>query len=149
MSTTGPPKAAAKIDAEMPKGRLPMRMQAGLLSIIFAASLAGTSFADPLKYDTDKDGTLDIAEMQAAAGAAFDRLNKDQDTTLEYGEAKGRVSKKAFVAADPDKDNSLSKDEYIAMAEKLFKAADLENDGTLDARELRSKAGRALQRLLK
>ncbi len=53
------------------------------------------------------------------------------------------------MAADPDKDNSLTKDEYIAMAEKLFKAADLENDGTLDARELRSHAGRALQRLLK
>ncbi|MEI9916968.1 MAG: hypothetical protein WDN29_15505 [Methylovirgula sp.] len=68
---------------------------------------------------------------------------------MEYKEAKGRLSKKAFVAADPDKDNSLTKDEYIAMAEKLFKAADLENDGTLDARELRSHAGRALQRLLK
>jgi Ca2+-binding EF-hand superfamily protein len=128
---------------------MPMRAQAGLLSIIFAACLAGASFADPLKYDTDKDGTLDLAEMEAAAGAAFDRLNNDQDTTLEYKEAKGRLSNKAFVAADPDKDNSLTKDEYIAMAERLFKAADVENDGTLNARELRSKAGRALQRLLK
>ncbi|MEI9916967.1 MAG: hypothetical protein WDN29_15500 [Methylovirgula sp.] len=44
-----------------------MRVQAGLLSIVFAVSLAGASFADPLKYDTDKDGTLDLAEMEAAA----------------------------------------------------------------------------------
>ncbi len=125
-----------------------MRLQAGLLSIIFATSFAGASLAAPLKYDTDNDGTLDLAEMETAAGAAFDRLNKDQDTTLEYNETNGQLSKKAFIAADPDKDNSLTKDEYIAMAEKLFKAADLENDGTLDARELRSKAGRALRRLL-
>jgi Ca2+-binding EF-hand superfamily protein len=125
-----------------------MRLHAGLLSLVFAVGLANASFAAPLKYDTDKDGTLDLAEMEAAAGAAFDRLNKDKDTTLEYHETKGRVSKKAFLAADPDKDNTLTKDEYIAMAEKLFKAADLENDGTLDARELRSRAGRALQRLL-
>jgi Ca2+-binding EF-hand superfamily protein len=126
-----------------------MRVQAGLLSIVFAVGLAGASLANPLKYDTDKDGTLDLAEMEAAAGAAFDRLNKDQDTTLEFREASGRMSKKAFTAADPDKDNSLSKDEYVAMAERLFKAADTEHDGTLDARELHSRAGRALLRLLK
>jgi len=43
----------------------------------------------------------------------------------------------------------LSKDEYLALVEKLFKKADTNNDGTLDAKEMRSKAGRALERLLR
>jgi hypothetical protein len=125
-----------------------MRTSFGLISLLFIVGLTGAVFAAPLKYDTDKDGTLDLAEMQAAAGAAFDRLNKDGDATLAYGEAKGHVDKKAFIAADPDDDTTLTKEEYVEMAEKLFKAADINNEGTLDARELRSRAGRALRRLL-
>lgn len=99
--------------------------------------------------DTDKDGTLDLAEVKAAASAAFDRLDQDKDTTLDYKEAAGHLNKEEFKSADVDKDRTLTKDEYLALAEKLFKAADTNNDGTLNAAELRSKAGRALQRLLK
>lgn len=99
--------------------------------------------------DTDKDRTLDLAEVKAAAGIAFDNLDKDKDTTLDYKEAAGRLNKKEFKSADTDKDHTLTKDEYIALAEKLFKVADANNDGTLNAAELRTKAGRALQRLLK
>jgi hypothetical protein len=40
------------------------------------------------------------------------------------------------------------KDEYFAFVEAAFKSADMDNDGTIDAKELRSPAGRALQRLL-
>jgi Ca2+-binding EF-hand superfamily protein len=124
-----------------------MRIKVVLLSLLLAFA-ASTTFARPLKYDIDKDGTLDLAEMEAAASAAFDRLDKDGDTTLAYDETKGRVGKNAFLAAEPDNDNTLTKAEYIGMAERLFKAADVNNEGTLDARELRSRAGRALQRLL-
>ncbi len=99
--------------------------------------------------DTDKDGTLDLAEVKAAASAAFENLDKDKDTTLDYKEAAGHLNKKEFKSADTDKDHTLTKDEYLALAEKLFKAADTNNDGTLDAAELRTRAGRALQRLLK
>ena len=53
------------------------------------------------------------------------------------------LGKKEFKAADPDNDGTLTKDEYLAIVEKLFKKADVDNDGTLDAKELRSKAGRA------
>jgi len=51
--------------------------------------------------------------------------------------------------ADPDKDGTISKDEYLGLAEKLFKEADADGEGTLDAKELRSKAGRQLLKLLK
>jgi hypothetical protein len=99
--------------------------------------------------DTNKDGTLDLAEVKAAAGAAFDSLDQDKDTTLDYKEAAGHLNKKEFKSADTDKDHTLTKDEYVALAEKLFKAADANNDGTLTTAELKTKAGRALQRLLK
>jgi EF hand len=42
----------------------------------------------------------------------------------------------------------VSKDEYLAYVEAVFKKADADNDGTLDAKELKTPAGRALLRLL-
>jgi hypothetical protein len=61
---------------------------------------------------------------------------------------RGRLSARELGAADPDKDGTLTKDEYLAVVEQRFKAANPDNDGTLDAKELRTKAGRALMRLL-
>jgi Ca2+-binding EF-hand superfamily protein len=52
-------------------------------------------------------------------------------------------------AADPDRDKTLTKDEYLAVVEQRFKAADPDHDGTLDSKELKTKAGRALLRLLR
>jgi Ca2+-binding EF-hand superfamily protein len=68
---------------------------------------------------------------------------------LDRKEAGSRIDRKEFSAADTDHDGTLSKDEYVALVEKLFKKADTNNDGTLDAKEMRSKAGRALERLLR
>jgi Ca2+-binding EF-hand superfamily protein len=99
--------------------------------------------------DTDKDGTLDLAEVQAAAGAEFDKLDKDKDGTLDAKEAAGHVSKSNFKAADSDNDETLSKDEYTGLAAKLFKAANPDNDTTIDAKELASTPGRQLERLIK
>ena len=62
----------------------------------------------------------------------------------------GRISTKDWAVADPDNDNNdTSKDEYLAYVETLFKQADPDNDGTIDAKELKSPAGRELLRLLK
>jgi hypothetical protein len=58
------------------------------------------------------------------------------------------LSAAEFASADPDKDGTLSKDEYLKLVEGRFKAADYDNDGTLDEKELRSRAGRALLPLL-
>ena len=114
-----------------------------------SAVAAGTGAEATLaKYNKDNDSTLDLAEVKAAAAAHFDKLNKDGDSTLEANEVKGVVGEKAFKAADPDNDGSLSKDEYLALVEKLFKKADPDNDGTLDASELKSKSGIALRRLI-
>ena len=100
-------------------------------------------------FDTDNDGTVDLAEAKKAASAMFDKLDPDHDGTLDKRELARRLTPKEFAAADPDRDGTLTKDEYLAVVEQRFKAADPDNDGTLDAKESRSRAGRALVRLLR
>ena len=100
-------------------------------------------------FDTDNDGTVDLAEAKKAASALFDRLDRDHDGTLDKRELAGRLTPKELAAADPDHDGTLSKDEYLAAVEQRFAAADPDHDGKLDARELKTKAGQALLQLLK
>ncbi len=122
-----------------------------------SAFLGGPLFAAPARaeqaaikaLDTDNDGTLDVSEVTKAADTVFDRLQKDQDDTLDRKELGSRLSAKEFAAADTDKDGTLTKDEYVALARKLFKQADVDGDGKLEAKELRSKAGQALLRLIR
>src|SRR3954467_11176273 len=94
---------------------------------------------DPIKmFDTDNDGTVDLAEAKKAASALFDKLDRDRDGTLDRRELARRLSAKEFVAADPDHDGTLTKDEYLAVVAQRFDAANPDKDGTLDGRELNS-----------
>ncbi len=101
------------------------------------------------QFDTDNDGTVDLAEAKKAGAAMFDTLDTDKDGTLSLKELHGRVSHKEFAAADADHDGTLSKEEYLALVEQRFKAADRDHDGTLTNWEFHSHAGRALTRLLR
>lgn len=129
-----------------------------VLLALAAATLYGGSqpvFAAPRQrapiqmFDTDNDGTLDLAEVKKAASALFARLDRDHDGTLDKRELAGRLSPKEFAAADPDHDGTLTEDEYLAAVEQRFNAANPDKDGTLDAKELSTSAGRALLRLLR
>ncbi len=100
-------------------------------------------------FDTDNDGTIDLAEAKKAATALFDKLETDKDGKITAKELQGRLSKVDLAAADPDKDSSLTKDEYLALVDARFKAADPDNDGKLDAKEIATPAGHALVRLMK
>jgi len=60
----------------------------------------------------------------------------------------GRLGGKDFSAADPDKDKTLTKNEYLTVVEQRFTAADTYGDGTVIAEEFRKPAGQALARLL-
>ena len=125
--------------------------------LISAAFLPVASFQataasrrDPIKlFDTDADGTLDLAEVKKAATALFARLDPDHDGTLDRRELAGRLSARELAAADPDHDGTLTLDEYLAVVEQRFNAANPDRDGTLDAKELSTPAGRALLRLLR
>jgi Ca2+-binding EF-hand superfamily protein len=122
-----------------------------------AAALAGASSpalaasrANPIKmFDTDNDGTLDLAEVKKAASGLFAKLDRDHDGTLDKRELAGRLTARELNAADPDHDGTLTVEEYLAVVEQRFKAADPDNDGTLDAKELNSRTGQALLRLLR
>ncbi|KJC34346.1 calcium-binding protein [Bradyrhizobium sp. LTSP849] len=100
-------------------------------------------------FDTDNDGTLDLAEVKKAAAALFAKLDPDHDGTLDVRELRGRLTAKELAAADPDHDGTLTLDEYLSVVEQRFKAADPDNDGTLDAKELKSRKGQSLLRLLR
>jgi Ca2+-binding EF-hand superfamily protein len=121
------------------------------LGIVLAASqtVAGQAAGLLQAVDTDHDGTIDLNEAKAAGAAVFARLERDNDGTLDARELKGHLSAKEIAAEDPDHDGTVSKDEYLAIVEARFKAADPDNDGTIDAKEFASRAGRALQRLVK
>ena len=128
-----------------------------VLLTLAVATLAGGSrpvFAGPRQrtpiqmFDTDNDGTLDLAEVKKAASTLFTRLDRDHDGTLDRRELAGRLSPK-LAAADPDHDGTLTADEYLAVVEQRFNAANPDKDGTLDAKELNTNAGRALLRLLR
>jgi Ca2+-binding EF-hand superfamily protein len=124
----------------------------GLLAapFFFVTVTAQAKDASPIAaYDVDKDGTLDLVEVKAAAAAAFDRLDRDHDGSLDPKELRSQLSPDEFAAADTDHDGTVSKEEYLALAERLFKEADTDHDGTLSKGLVRSNAGRTLLRLLK
>ncbi|MET4388176.1 Ca2+-binding EF-hand superfamily protein [Bradyrhizobium sp. F1.4.3] len=119
------------------------------LTIALLAGPAWSASGSAVKmFDTDNDGTLDLAEVKKAAAALFAKLDPDHDGTLDMRELRGRLTAKELAAADPDHDGTLTLDEYLSVVEQRFNAADPDNDGTLDAKELKSRAGRALLRLL-
>jgi Ca2+-binding EF-hand superfamily protein len=125
----------------------------GSLALGLAAAAPAYAKKDPAAtvklFDTDSDGSIDLAEAKKAAGALFDKLETDKDGTITAKELQGRLSKVDLAAGDPDKDGTLTKDEYLAIVETRFKAADPDNDGKVDAKEIGTTAGAALVRLMK
>ena len=121
-----------------------------MASVAGLPALAGSRRSDPIRmFDTDSDGTLDLAEVKEAASAMFARQDRDHDGTLDKRELAGRLSARELASADPDHDGTLTVDEYLAVVEQRFNAANPDKDGTLDAKELNTAAGRALLKLLR
>jgi hypothetical protein len=118
--------------------------------IPYVSIAAADQTTEKLKtWDTDKDGTLDLAEAKAAAEAKFASLDPDGDGKLDAKEAAAaHISASTFARADSDKDGSIDKAEYLRLVAKRFKAADSDKDGTISAAELDTKAGAALMALL-
>lgn len=100
------------------------------------------------KWDPDHDKTLDLAEINKAADAEFDKLDADHDGTLSPKELSGRLTEAEFKAADTDHDGTVSKAEYKAIVAERFKAANPDSDTTIDIAELKTEAGHHLLLLL-
>jgi Ca2+-binding EF-hand superfamily protein len=118
----------------------------GLLFGINAASAANVK-TFLAAVDTDHDGTVTLDEVKTYAAARFKALETDKDGTLDAKELKGRLSATGFKKANADADKTIDENEFVAYVEKLFKEAN-DGDDTLDAKELRSPAGRKLVKLL-
>ena len=58
------------------------------------------------------------------------------------------MTRAEFLAADKDRDGTLDKEEYEAIVTERFHATNRDNDTTIEAKELRTRAGRRLLALL-
>lgn len=129
----------------------------GAAAVLLAAGMmvqqaaAQTSGADAVaKFDTDSDGTVDLAECKAAGAATFDRVDADKSATLDQDELGDRAViqlveapiRRMFFQTRP------SKADYVGMIVKQFELADPDHEGKLDAQELETDDGRALVKLL-
>jgi hypothetical protein len=90
--------------------------------------------ASPLMVllDTNKDGSVAIDEIKAAAAAAFERIKN--------------VSPEAMFVHKGAMEHFRSK--FIALVMKWFDIADLNKNGRLDEEELAAPAGKKLGKLL-
>ena len=87
-----------------------------LFSSSLPAFARGASFQ---AIDSNRDGALDLDEIKKAASAKFDALDRNRTGTLSRREiGRLRLSRKDFAAGDPDKDGTLTKDEYLAIVEQ-------------------------------
>jgi Ca2+-binding EF-hand superfamily protein len=118
------------------------------LPVVSTARAADNASAFVAKWDTDHDGTLDLAEVNKAADALFDKLDVDHDGTLDRKELGRRVTRTEFKAADKDHDGTLDKAEFETIVDKRFHAANPDADTTIEASELTTRSGKRLLLLL-
>ena len=125
-------------------------MAVAIATLVGATGRAWAAGSTPVgQFDTDNDGTVDLAEAKKAASDLFDKLDSKKKGALDLKQFQGRLGRKEFAAADVDKDGTLSKEEYLTVVAQRFKAADARHDGKLVNWEFQTPKGRALARLLR
>ncbi len=108
------------------------------LLVIFAtlSLLAGAAVAGEVKKgDKDKDGHLDKMEAKAfpMLSEHFELIDTDKDGTIDQAE----IDAHKIMMGDKDKDGTVDKSEikHKGVA-KAFDKLDTDKDGTLDANEV-------------
>jgi Ca2+-binding EF-hand superfamily protein len=99
-----------------------------------------------MRYDTNKDGTVDRTEWNTGQQARFKELDKNGDGKISLQEFSpdGTNDRReaAFKRLDTDKDGSVSQAEFMAQADRNFARCDTDKDGKITTAECRQ----ALQR---
>jgi Ca2+-binding EF-hand superfamily protein len=118
-----------------------------------------------LQYDTNKDGIINRAEIEAGKAAEFTKADTNADTFLSWDEFKAwNESKKAaqtasiFNVMDADANGSVSSAEFVnassdrkaTQAAGMFALADTNADGALSLEELAAlrSGGDSVEKLL-
>ncbi|MGE0425931.1 MAG: EF-hand domain-containing protein [Reyranellaceae bacterium] len=99
------------------------------------ANTTGQSRAQKVfdRLDTSKDGFIDLAELKAARVAVFDRLDVNKDGQLTPEEMRsGRPSRRQRSG---NAQRTISRDEFIARAERSLARRDTDKDGRLSFAE--------------
>lgn len=111
-----------------------------------------------MRYDTNKDGTVERVEWKAGQEARFKRLDTNGDDKLTQDELFARTpavgnsvlpsdrqierQSSFFQRVDADKDGFVTLTEFMAQADRNFARCDVNKDGRTDTAECRQ----ALQR---
>ena len=98
------------------------------------------------KLDRDKDGRLDIKELDEAAQALFKKYDKNRDGSLDRAEFEAiRGAQSPFASLDASQDGKIDAAELKKAAEKRFNQCDRNNDGYLDPGELEACVVKSVQ----
>ncbi|WP_162937385.1 EF-hand domain-containing protein [Indioceanicola profundi] len=94
------------------------------------------------KLDTNKDGSIDAAEFEAAAATRFSEIDANGDGSVTKEEATAHAVKaaterateragKMFERLDADKDGTVTQAEFTQARGRMFEHMDRNDDGTL------------------
>jgi Ca2+-binding EF-hand superfamily protein len=94
-----------------------------------------------MRYDTNKDGTVDRTEWNTGQQARFKELDKNGDGKISLQEFSpdGANDRReaAFKRLDTDKDGWVSQAEFMAQADRNFARCDTDKDGKITTAECR------------
>ncbi len=117
-----------------------------------SAVAAAEDSAQRPKFDTNGDGSIDLAELQAVRPNAtvdqFNAADKDHNGLLSRDEVRDAARAMRGPPIDTNKDGAISFEELQAqrpnVTQEQFAGLDADKNGTLSREELRSGMGRRI-----
>lgn len=106
--------------------------------------------------DTNKDGMIDKAEVDAKKASKFGEIDTNGDGVItgadimahREAERKKRMAERITARLDTNGDGTISEAEFLAAPDRMFDRADRNNDGVVDAEEL-EKAKKKMKKRMK